>query len=190
MKENVEMLDYIKALADGERLKIVGLLVQKPASLEEIGSGLSMQVREAFNHLAFLKFAGIVIERDGIYELKADGPGSLARRQFEGRDPIGDPHPGLSADQQKELGKYLKADGSLRQVPNSRTQAGRFKIVLEYLQAAFETDVIYSEKEVNTIIRRFHEDVSGLRRDLVDANLLARERDGSKYWRTVKPGGK
>jgi hypothetical protein len=43
--------------------------------------------------------------------------------------------------------------------------------------------VNYTEKEVNTILRRFHLDTAGLRRDLVDANMLARESDGSRYWR-------
>jgi hypothetical protein len=46
-----------------------------------------------------------------------------------------------------------------------------------------ETEQSYTEKEVNMILARFHEDTPGLRRDLVDAGLLARERDGSRYWR-------
>ena len=45
------------------------------------------------------------------------------------------------------------------------------------------TEQSYTEKEVNLILARFHEDTSGLRRNLVDAGLLARERDGSRYWR-------
>jgi hypothetical protein len=83
----------------------------------------------------------------------------------------------------------LNADGTIRQVPNSRTQAAKFRIVLEYLLAAFEPGVFYTEKEVNSILRRFHEDVSGLRRDLIDTKLLARERDGSKYWRPAPVEG-
>jgi hypothetical protein len=43
--------------------------------------------------------------------------------------------------------------------------------------------VVYTEKQVNAIIARFHEDVAGLRRDLIDRGMLARERDGSRYWR-------
>ncbi len=38
--------------------------------------------------------------------------------------------------------------------------------------------------EVNDILKHFNEDIAGLRRDLVDARLLGRERDGSRYWRT------
>jgi hypothetical protein len=60
---------------------------------------------------------------------------------------------------------------------------------LEYVLAAFEPDAVYTEKEVNSILRRFHEDVSGLRRDLIDAKMLVRERDGSKYWRSPATEG-
>ena len=47
----------------------------------------------------------------------------------------------------------------------------------------FEDDTDYTEKEVNTILRRFHIDTAALRRYLVDHGLMARERDGSRYWR-------
>jgi hypothetical protein len=43
--------------------------------------------------------------------------------------------------------------------------------------------VIYTEKEVNQIIRRYNEDVAGLRRDLIDRGMLQRKSDGSQYWR-------
>ncbi len=75
-------------------------------------------------------------------------------------------------------------------MPNSRTQPGKFRIVLEYILAAFEPGVVYTEKEVNSVLRRFNEDVSGLRRDLIDAKMMSRERDGSKYWRSPDSGAK
>ncbi|MBI4731046.1 MAG: DUF2087 domain-containing protein [Chloroflexi bacterium] len=90
----------------------------------------------------------------------------------------------METDQLKVLAKFLKPDGTIQQVPNSRTHPDRFRIVLEYILAAFEPGVTYTEKEVNSILRRFNEDVSGLRRDLVDEKMLSRERDGSRYWRT------
>jgi hypothetical protein len=183
MEDNNEMLDFVKALAHADRLKIVGMLVQKPARLAEITEGVSLPTREVFNHLAFLEYAGVVHKKDELYELDTDGLERLARRQFEGRRPAYAPEPGLEKDRQKVLGTFLNADGTIQQVPNSRTQAAKFRVVLEYLLAAFEPGAVYTEKEVNSILRRFNEDVSGLRRDLIDAGLLARERDGSKYWR-------
>jgi hypothetical protein len=182
--DNTEMLDFVKALAHADRLKIVGMLVQNPASLDQITEGLSLPKREVFNHLEFLKFVEVVREASGKYLLNTDGLEKLARRQFEGQRSSYTPEPDLETDRQKVLAKFLNPDGTIRQVPNSRTHADWFRIVLEYVLAAFDPGGIYTEKEVNTIIRRFHEDVAGLRRDLVDAGYLARERDGSRYWRT------
>jgi len=81
------------------------------------------------------------------------------------------------------LATYLNPDGTIRQMPNSRTQNAKFRIVLEYILATLDTDKVYIETEVNIILLRFNEDTSGLRRDLVNAGMLHREKDGSKYWR-------
>ena len=118
--------------------------------------------------------------------LGVEGDGGLetvARWQFESRCSAYSSEPKQSGERQKILVSYLNPDGTIRQIPNSRTQAGKFQVILEHVTAAFEPGVIYTEKEVNAIIHRFNQDVSGLRRDLVEAGLIARERDGSKYWR-------
>jgi hypothetical protein len=183
MEDNQEILDFVKALAHADRLRIVGVLVQKPLGMSEIAKSLSLPIREIYNHLAFLEFAGVVHKKDDLYELDTDGLETLARRQFEGTRPAYTPEPDLEEDRQKTLATFLKPDGTIRQMPNSRTQTLKFRIVLEYLLAAFDIGAFYTEKEVNTILHRFNQDVAGLRRDLIDAGLLARERDGSKYWR-------
>jgi len=177
------MLDFVKALAHADRLKIVGMLAQKPASLSEIAAGLSLPTRDVFNHLAFLEHVGVVHIKGDLYELDNDGLENLTRHKFESKRPSYHTNPHMKPGSQKVLGTFLNPDGTIRQVPNSRTQAVKFRIVLEYILAAFDPGVVYNEKEVNSILRRFHEDVSGLRRDLIDAKMLARERDGSKYWR-------
>jgi hypothetical protein len=183
MDGNHEMLDFVKALAHADRLKIVGILVQKPARMAEIRDELSLPTRDVFNHLAFLEHVGVVHKKDDLYELDTNGVEALARRQFEGKHPAYIPEPDLEKTRQKVLATFLNADGTIRQVPNSRTQAVKFRVVLEYILAAFEPGAVYTEKEVNSILRRFNEDVSGLRRDLIDVGMLARESDGSKYWR-------
>jgi hypothetical protein len=46
---------------------------------------------------------------------------------------------------------------------------------------AFSRDEVYSEKQVNTILKRYHDDVATLRRELVENGLMARE--AGRYWR-------
>jgi hypothetical protein len=185
MNDDPQMLDFLKAVSEVDRLKIVGILTQGPASLKHLSDELSLPVRETFNHLEFLVFVGVVEHTQQTYSLAADGMQKLTQVQFAPRASQPPARPGLEPRQQKELAKYLARDGSIRQIPSSRTQVEAFRLVLEYLQAAFEPGNTYTEKEVNRIISRFNADFAGLRRDLVDAGLLLRERDGSKYWRPV-----
>ena len=81
----------------------------------------------------------------------------------------------------KVLKAHLNADGSIKQIPSPP----KLQVILNYLVEFFEFDRNYTEKEVNVILRRFNEDTAGLRRDLVDAGMLTRESDGSRYWRVV-----
>ena len=179
MNENEEMIDFVKALAHTDRLRIVGALVQKPARSSEIAEALSLPNREVYNHLAFLEYVGVVHKEADVYELDTDGLEKLARRQFEGKRPSYTPGADLEKDRRRVLAAHLNPDGTIRQIP---LQAGKLRIILDYILVAFEPGKVYTEKEVNALLARFNEDTSGLRRDLVDAGMLERERDGSKYW--------
>ena len=73
MSDDTEMLDFVKALAHADRLKIVGMLVQKPERMAAIAAGLSLPIREVFNHLAFLEHVGVVHKKDDLYKLDTNG---------------------------------------------------------------------------------------------------------------------
>jgi hypothetical protein len=81
------------------------------------------------------------------------------------------------------LKTFLNADGTLKQFP---PMGNKLLIVLNFIVEAFAYDTDYTEKEVNTILRRFHVDTAALRRFLVDHGLMARESDGTRYWRVRK----
>ena len=53
-----------------------------------------------------------------------------------------------------------------------------------YLSLKFNKGVIYSESEVNEIIKNWHTfgDWALLRRELFEAKLLDRKKDCSEYW--------
>ena len=180
MEQKHEMLDFVKAMSDVDRLRIIGLLSQRPASLAKLAEELHMPASDAFNHAAYLVHVGVVREADGEYQLVGEAVDSLARKQFGGQKEAYVPAPELDAKSRKVLVAYLNPDGTIRQIP---TQAEKLMVILRYLVAAFTPGVDYTEKEVNTIIRRFNVDVSGLRRDLIDRGLMARESNGSRYWR-------
>ena len=176
-----EMLDFVKALSHTDRLKIVGLLSHKPLRAAEIAEAMNLPLQDVIKHLFHLEHGNIVLRSvDGLYSFDNEGLENLSRHQLEGTRPAYLPDSMMKEDARKVLVGHLNADGSIKQIPS---QAGRKKVVLEYVINAFEPDKTYTEREVNLLLARFHKDTASLRRYLVDAALLARERDGSKYWR-------
>ena len=175
-----QMLGFVKAMADAERLRIIGVLARGPRALAEIAASLGMHPAEAARHLEVLTASGVVRHADPNYRLDEKQVEAIARRQLESARPAYVPAPGLDARSRKILVAYLNPDGSVKEIP---PQGARLMIILRYLVAAFTPGVDYTEKEVNTVLRRFHADVSSLRRYLIDSGLMARESNGSRYWR-------
>jgi hypothetical protein len=177
MNTQTEVLDFVKAMASAERLRVIGALVRGRATQAEIAGQLHVPVRDVFNHLAFLAHVGVVREEDGVYELDEKAIDTLARGQFEGRRPQYEEKP---EDVRKVLKAYLNADGMIKQIPLEKK---KLLVILNFIVDAFAFDANYTEKEVNTILRRFNMDTAALRRYLVDHGFMARESDGSRYWR-------
>ena len=177
-----EMLDFLKAISSPDRLRIIGLLTRARASRAEIVSQLGLPLREVVNHLAFLEHVGVLTHKEDGYELDSYNLAALARDQLGREHASYIPAPELEGSARSVLRAYLNKNGSLKQIPS---QPAKLQVVLNYLIDAFIPATDYSEKEVNVILRRFNEDTAGLRRYLVDAGLLSRESDGSRYWRTV-----
>ena len=180
MDTQPEILSFVKALASADRLRIVGLLSRGAKRAVEIADVLGVHPSEANRHLEQLTASGVVREADGVYELDEKAIESLARGQFEGKRPQYEAEENQQEDVRKVLKTYLNADGSIRQIPH---EGKKLLIILHYVLGAFAFDATYTEKEVNTIIRRFHVDTASVRRAFIDHGMLAREGDGTKYWR-------
>ena len=174
------MLDFVKAIADVDRLRIIGLLVQKPYRLAEINVMLGFHPTDTSHHLAQLIQGGIIHLVGGLYELDDKALEKLARKQFQGERRTYIPGPGLAINRRRVLAAHLNPDGTIKMIP---LQGAKLHIILDYLINSFTTSANYSEKQVNMILAHFHPDTSALRRYLIDAGMLERERNGSRYWR-------
>ncbi|MFG2893069.1 DUF2087 domain-containing protein [Streptomyces sp. NPDC048248] len=75
----------------------------------------------------------------------------------------------------------LFSGGRLTAIP--RKAARREQLLVHLTETLFERDREYGEREVNETLCTVHEDCSALRRYLVIAGLLSRNRDGSCYKR-------
>jgi len=180
MDTNPEMLDFVKAMSSAERLRVIGVLARGRATQSQIAEQLHLTVRDVYNHLAFLTHVSVVTETDGVYDLNEKAIEALARGQLESKRPQYEDKP---QDVRKVLKAYLNTDGTLKQIP---MDTKKLLVILNFVVDVFSFDATYTEKEVNTILRRFHVDTAALRRYLVDHGLMDRESDGTKYWRVKK----
>ena len=179
MEQN-EMLEFVKALSHADRLRVVGVLAQKPATLKDISETLGMPFRDAYQHLVMLSHGGIVVEQDGTWRIDSNKLEDISRQQFEGQRDTYVPAPDLREESRKVLAASLNPDGTIKHIPS---KPAKLQVILDYVLQAFTPGVIYTEKEVNSIIRRFHLDTASLRREMIDRGMMQRKSDGSQYWR-------
>ncbi len=55
-------------------------------------------------------------------------------------------------------------------------------VVLRQLVKRFNNERIYTEKEVNEVLKSAHDDFATLRRYMIEYGFMERKRDGSQYW--------
>ena len=88
MNTNPEMLDFLKAMSDADRLRIIGLLTQRPASRADIVTKLNLPLRDVVDHLAFLEFVGVLSQKEDVYQLDESKLSTLARDNFANERPV------------------------------------------------------------------------------------------------------
>jgi biotin operon repressor len=180
-----ELVTFFKALADTNRLKIVGLLAEKSYSVEELAALLKLKPPTVSHHLAKLLEAGLVKSRPesyySVYQLDQTVLESKARSMFSQQElSTVASEVDVDAYDNKVIKDYSRRDGSLKTLPSQRK---KLEAILRYVVKAFEHGKRYSEKQVNGILARYHEDTATLRRELVGLGLMQREGGGGEYWR-------
>lgn len=74
---------------------------------------------------------------------------------------------------------YMNEEGALKSYPAKEKKK---IIILEEITKNFSKGRIYSEKEINRVLKRIHEDYITIRRALIEYGFLERTNDCSKYW--------
>jgi len=183
MSNQEDMIEFVKSLADAGRLQVVGLLVQGPKSSADISTSLGIPPAELARPLEMLSAAGVLRLQDGLYALDETAVEAFRVQQLHRPREFFTPPDYLSEEDSKIISKLAATDGSLKRLPG---QLKHWMAVLRYVLPAFEPGESYTEKQVNSLLMRYHHDTAVLRRFLVDTGMLGRERDGSRYWREVQ----
>lgn len=167
--------DLLRVFADPSKIKLLAAICDEALPLHTLARSAGLTEAEAMRQVGALKEVGLLEEtfaEDGfrwqyqpkaLFEvlamLKADAkPAGLGGE--------------WTAEEAKVLGDFF-VNGRLKTIPAQRKKR---EIVLRYLAAQFEFGKTYTEQEVSFRLLGFHEDYASLRREMVDAKLMRRER--------------
>ncbi len=167
------------ALSDEKRLLILSLLAEEDRDMygQEIAEHLGVTPQTISHHLQILKNGGLVRERREntyrYYSLDTAGIQQIRETVFS------DNHLGLlsKTEARQKLVETFFQEGRLSSIPRRQTQR---RIILEELAKRFEWGRIYSELEVNAVLKQVFDDISSLRRYLIDEQIMLREH--GRYW--------
>jgi predicted transcriptional regulator len=181
---NEEMLIFFKAMADANRLKILGLLAQEDLTVEQISEMLKLRPSTVSHHLSKLSDVGLVSARASsyynIYHLENHALEVKAKQLLSKETlPIMASDINMDAFDQKVIADYSTPDGQLKTIPAQRK---KLEVILRHISRSFKPGITYSEYDVNQIIKNFHEDTASLRRELIGMGILRRSADGRDYW--------
>jgi len=167
------------ALSDPKRLLILSLLAEEDRPLygQEIAERLGVTPQTISHHLQILKNGHLVRERREnayrYYSLDTEGIQQIRETAFS------DNHLGLlsKTEARHKVLEIFFQEGRLTSIPRRQTQR---RIILEELTRKFTWGQIYSETEVNATLKQVYDDISSLRRYLIDEQLMLREH--GRYW--------
>lgn len=175
-----EKLALLKLLADETRLEILNILLKEDSYVEKIACELSLTPATICYHLKKMEAAGVVnCSRSQFYIIY-----SLNREIFD--KPL---YELIKKDEEivnteekykKEVISNFFKYGRLTQIP---TQRKKREIVLAQILEQFDLDREYTEKEVNEIILRYHEDFCTIRREMIAFGMMTRDHE---IYRRVK----
>lgn len=181
--DSTRFFPLFRALADRTRLGIIGLLAQRPHTVEELAAALHKGASTVSHHLSVLREAGLASARvEGYYNMYSLHPEPLhamSRELLKRDEPPLAPREG-DAFERKVLSTFLSPDGRIKAFP---VQEKKYLVLVRHVLRDFQPGIRYPEKRVNQILARYNEDTARLRRSLVEYRFMAREGGGGKYWR-------
>lgn len=178
------LLNFFKVMANEQRLKIAASLMTRPSFASELAQQFGLKEAAVLEHLAALRSLNLVSTRihnqQTLYAFDQKALYALNRTVLSRE---GQPTPVdnfASEEDRKALRPFFDGERLVTFPENPK----KFNLLLTWLITQFDEGVRYTEKQVNDIITRYHEDYATLRRGLIDLQLM--ERDHGIYWRTTQ----
>ena len=178
-----KVVAYHKALADPTRIRMLILLAGGELNGGELAERLSVTPATITHHATKLREASLINERrekNTIYfslnhYFIRNNAGAAAeliyRRTDEGGETMEEKNEALRA---AVIRNFFTADGRLKSIPS---QLKKKLIALEHMVTQLEKGRTYSEKEINTFIKRYHDDFATLRREFIMHQYMFRDQE-------------
>lgn len=187
-----DLLALLKAVADENRLTMVGLLKEE-RTVGEMAGVLNLSEPTVSHHVSKLHEAGLLSLRMAgthrFYRLNQDKLEQFKHYMNEidslppSPEAISEANGWIEKLDWNEADKKVLRDytnqGKLLQLP---VKEKKWLVVLRWIAGLFEPDVRYSEKQINAMITPIHADYATIRRNLVEYGFMRRERGGGDYW--------
>ncbi|WP_028559877.1 metalloregulator ArsR/SmtB family transcription factor [Paenibacillus pinihumi] len=179
-----KVVNYHKALADATRIRILILLADGELNGQVLAEKLGVTPATITHHASKLREASLINERrvkNTIYfslnhyflSSSATAASELIYRQHKGggADIMQEEHLRI---QQSVIKNFYTAEGRLKSIPS---QLKKKLIVLSHMASRLEKGRKYSEKDINTFIKQFHEDFATIRREFIMHQFMFREQE-------------
>jgi len=177
----MDIVSIFKALGDHSRLRMIQEISECEVTVELLCEKLKLVSSTVSHHAKKLVNAGLIeMRKEGkavIYSINREILNTpLMDLIKEGNETTNSDRRSL-VYRKKVLDNFLKF-GRLKSIP---TQRKKRRIILEQIVSHFDLNRKYQEREVNEILREWHDDHCFLRRELICESLMQRK-DGI-YWR-------
>ena len=190
------LLDLLKALGDESRLSILRLLNEREYTVGDLAERIQLGEPTVSHHLTRLREVELVTLRmagnQRFYRVNQIGLAKFKQLVTAIEQIPVVPEPIISdeswidaldwPEEDRQVLRDYTVNGQLTDLP---VKMKKLLVILRWMVTLFEYERLYTEPEINTVLRRvFEHDYVSARRELVDLGFLRRERGGGKYWRT------
>lgn len=165
---------YLKVLANLERIRLLGSLIERAQTIDDLARGSTLRTSVIARHLALLIDAGLVntpgSDDPPNYHINDRAFHQISKQVGQA---TAESAPDTIDRTERNLFTNFVKNNRLRQI--SEPFEATHLVILRWLAGRFEHGVRYAEKDVNAMLRQHHEDVATLRRALIDWGLLQRD---------------
>jgi hypothetical protein len=182
--KQTRLLEFFQVMGNERRLRLAVYLMDKPCTVQELARQFDMKELAVRETLAALRFLNLVTEHKGVSDGEAQARYGFdikalyaLNKEMLSRENLPTPIDDLNEEERRMLRPFFNGE-RLMEIP---LNPKKFRVLVHWLATHFEEGVRYSEKQVNEIITRYHEDYATLRRALIEEHLM--ERDHGIYWR-------